>query len=119
MNEFFGRFARAVEKAVGSPWAFVAAFASVVAWVACGPLFGWTDTYQLVANTFTTLITYLLIFLLQSSQNRNSAILEAKINELIRASDKARNEIILADEMPDEEVDRIRRELKDAAYRSG
>jgi low affinity Fe/Cu permease len=115
LSEWFARFTRAVEHIVGSPWAFIAAATSVLVWLSCGPLFHFSDTYQLVANTFTTLITYIMVFILQASSNRHSMALDAKISELILATHGARNRFILAEDMTEEELKRALDSLQRAA----
>lgn len=117
MAEWFSRFTRAVEHIVGTPWAFLAATVSVLVWLSCGPLFHWSDTYQLVANTFTTLITYIMVFILQASSNRHSLALDAKISEIILATEGARNRFILAEDMTEEELNRALASLQREAKR--
>src|SRR5436305_14860163 len=89
----FARFARWVEGQVGRSSTFVLAIAIVVLWVATGPVFGWSDTWQLVINTGTTIVTFLMTFVIQATQNRESAALHVKLDELIRAIPEAHNEI--------------------------
>jgi low affinity Fe/Cu permease len=89
----FTRFATAVADKAGHPVTFAAAAAVVIVWGVTGPLFGFSDTWQLVINTGTTVVTFLMVFLIQSSQNRDTAALQAKMDELIHASPRARDEV--------------------------
>jgi len=107
----FTTFARATERAVGSPWAFMLAAASVVLWAATGPLFGYSDTWQMVINTATTIVTFLMVFLIQSTQSRDTQALHLKLDELIRVTGPARNRIILAENFSQDELERLRRDL--------
>lgn len=90
----FDRAARAVSDAVGSVWAFGVALTVVVGWLASGPIFGFSDTWQLVINTGTTIVTFLMVFLIQNTQNRNEKAMQAKLDELIRANERAHNDLI-------------------------
>jgi low affinity Fe/Cu permease len=105
---WFVRFARAVARAAGRPLTFVIAAGVVVVWAAVGPLFGFSDTWQLIINTGTTIVTFLMVFLIQSTQNRDTEALQVKIDELIRAMHGAQNELLDLEEMDDKELDRIR-----------
>jgi low affinity Fe/Cu permease len=89
----FDRLARWTAHAAGSRWATLAAFVLILGWVATGPLFGWSDSWQIVINTATTIVTFLMVFLIQASANRESAALHAKLDELIRAIPEAHNEV--------------------------
>ena len=96
----------------GHPLAFVLAVVSVVVWAVTGPLFGFSDTWQLVINTGTTVLTFLLLFVVQNSQMRNDAAIHAKLDELIHVSESARDELIQAETQPEQEIDRIRQPAK-------
>lgn len=111
----FDRVCRRVERAVGSSAAFVAALAVVVLWAAMGPLFGWSDTWQLVINTGTTIVTFLMVFLIQNAQSRDTLALHTKLDELILVTGAARNRLILAEEIDREELTRLRQGLQDEA----
>ena len=111
----FGRLARAVEQAAGSPYATAAAVLVVVIWAATGPVFGWSDTWQLVINTGTTIVTFWMVFLIQAAQNRNDAAVHVKLDELLRAIEGARNRIIIAEDLDQAALDKLRSELQDAA----
>src|SRR4051794_28489345 len=108
----FDRICRSVERAVGSPPAFIAALAVVVLWAATGPLFGWSDTWQLVINTGTTIVTFLMVFLIQNAQSRDVLALHTKLDELILVTAAARNQVILAEEIDREELTRLRQGLQ-------
>ena len=102
--ERFRQFAHGVAHATGSPLAFVAAVLIIVAWAVTGPLFHFSDTWQLVINTGTTIITFLMVFLIQNTQNRDSQVVQLKLNELIRAVHRARNDLVDLEEMSDDEL---------------
>lgn len=102
----FTRFANATAKFTGKPVAFVTCISLVVVWAVSGPLFGFSDTWQLVINTSTTIITFLMVFLIQNTQNRDNAALQAKLDELIKMSD-ADNGFIGIEHLTDEELQAI------------
>ena len=107
-RKLFRRFAEATSRQAGKPLAFILAVALVVAWAATGPLFHYGNTWQLVINTTTTIITFLMVFLIQSSQNRDTGALQIKLDELIRTS-KAHNALLNLEELDDDDLDRIRK----------
>ncbi|HEU0311412.1 MAG TPA: low affinity iron permease family protein [Sphingomicrobium sp.] len=107
MIKFFERMANRVAIAVGRPRAFLVALAVVIAWAVTGPIFRWSDTWQLVINTSTTIITFLMVFLIQSAQNRDAASIQAKLDELIRAVVHARNEFIGIEHLTEQELDMV------------
>ena len=117
----FARFATHVATLAGQPFAFVLALGAILLWLLSGPLFGWSDTWQLVVNTATTIITFLMVFLIQNSQNRDAAAMQAKLDELIRAVRTARNDFIGIEHLTDVEIELIRRELEQqvAAHEPG
>lgn len=115
MEELFTKAARRVERAVGSPWAFLVACASVLVWGATGPLFGYSDTWQLVINTSTTVVTYLIVFLIQATQTRDTLAIHIKLDELLRAIATARTAVASAEELSSDELDRLHGELRQAA----
>ena len=94
MERFFTSLASRIAGFAGQPEAFIVALGCIVLWGATGPLFGYSDTWQLVVNTATTVVTFLMVFLIQTSQNRDAAAMQAKLDELIRAIDQARNRFI-------------------------
>ncbi len=108
MDRLFTRIANRTAAFVGQPYAFVLALLSIIVWATTGPLFGYSDTWQLVVNTSTTIITFLIVFLIQNSQNRDAAAIQAKLDELIRASSKARNEFIGIEHLTDRQLGDIR-----------
>ena len=106
----FERVARAASKAMGSAAAFVAALSVVVVWAATGPLFGFSQTWQLVINTGTTIVTFLMVFLLQSSQNRDTIAVHQKLDELIEATKAAHDDVVGLEDAPPEVVERVKRD---------
>ncbi|MGH6618211.1 MAG: low affinity iron permease family protein [Alphaproteobacteria bacterium] len=119
MNMMFTRFANQVAHAAGKPITFVLCCAAIVAWGISGPLFGFSDTWQLVINTGTTIVTFLMVFLIQNTQNRDGAAIQAKLDELIRAMDSARNEFIGLEHLTEEEVEEVRRQCEADAGEAG
>jgi low affinity Fe/Cu permease len=107
LSHWFSKFASKTADLAGSHWAFIITFAFIVVWFLSGPVFGFSDTWQLIANTVTTLTTALMVFLIQNTQNRDSRALHLKLDELIRATPRARNEFMEAEE---EDLDEIERE---------
>ena len=110
----FERLANRVATAAGRPRAFLIALAIVVIWGLSGPIFHWSDTWQLVINTGTTIVTFLMVFLIQNAQNRDGAAIQAKLDELIRAVSHARNEFIGIEHLTEVELDEIRSALEKA-----
>lgn len=110
MNEpsWFSHLATASSKACGRPSTFLLATLSVVIWAALGPYFAYSDTWQLVINTTTTVITFLVVFLIQNSQNRDTAAIHLKLDELIRVTAAARNEVVAAEDMTETEISELR-----------
>jgi low affinity Fe/Cu permease len=109
--DLFRRFACGAAEVVGSNGAFVLALLAVVAWAATGPMFGFSDTWQLVINTGTTIVTFLMVFLIQYAQNRDNKALHLKLDELIRSIKEARNELIDVEDMSDAELERLQKEF--------
>ena len=104
----FSRFSKWTSHATGHPAAFVVAALVVVVWLATGPLFAFSDTWQLVINTGTTIVTFLMVFLIQNTQNRDSAAVQLKLDELIRAVDGAHNALLDLEELTEHDVDGLR-----------
>ena len=105
MRDGFRRLAGAITTAVGTPWALLLAIGIVVAWALSGPVFRFSDTWQLAINTGTTVVTFLMVFVIQASQNRDARATQLKLDELIRAVQGARNELIEIEDAPDETVE--------------
>jgi low affinity Fe/Cu permease len=114
---FFQKFAHGTSRFVGTPLAFSVAVLLVVIWAATGPVFHYSDTWQLVINTGTTVITFLMVFVIQHTQNRDTESLRLKLDELIRAVDKARDDFIEIDDLDDDELDALREEFKNFRQR--
>jgi low affinity Fe/Cu permease len=108
----FSNIAREASCMLGMPYAFAVACAIVLVWGLTGPLFGYSDTWQLVINTGTTIITFLMVFLIQHTQNRDSRALQLKLDELLRSLDAARNKLINLENCSDAEIDQIERQFK-------
>lgn len=115
MNEAFAKLANSVARFTGRPWAFALCCLLVAVWAVTGPLFHYSDTWQLVINTGTTIITFLMVFLIQNTQNRESEALHAKLDELIRAVDKAENRFIGLDRKGEEEIEGLREQVAEEA----
>jgi low affinity Fe/Cu permease len=113
MDQFFTRIAARISSAVGQPLAFVIAVAALVMWAVSGPMFGFSDTWQLIVNTSTTIITFLMVFLIQNAQNRDAAAIQAKLDELIRALDGAREDFIGIEHLTENELEAIRSEIEE------
>jgi low affinity Fe/Cu permease len=111
-HRLFRRFAHSVSGAAGAPWAFALALLVVLLWVAAGPLFGYSDTWQLTINTGTTIITFLMVFVIQNTQNRDSQVVQLKLDELIRAVEQARNELVDMEDLSDEELHRLQHQFE-------
>lgn len=109
-TSFFTRFARWASHVTGKPATFIVATAVIVGWAVLGPFFGFSDTWQLVINTGTTIITFLMVFLIQNTQNRDTEALQIKLDEIIRAMEGARNEVLDLEEMDERELNKIREE---------
>jgi low affinity Fe/Cu permease len=110
--ETFRRLSRKVACAVGAPWAFVAAAVGVIIWLASGPMFHYSDTWQLVINTSTTIVTFLIVFLIQNTQNHDSRALHLKLDELIRAVTEARTSLVDLQELPEADLRKLEQEFK-------
>lgn len=111
MDEKFRVFANKMAAWMGSPWAFTAALASIIIWAVLGPSHGYSDTWQLIINTGTTIITFLMVFLIQNTQNRDARAIHLKLDELIRATAKARNQLIDLENLSNEELDKLHAEF--------
>jgi low affinity Fe/Cu permease len=112
MAELFRRFASRTAMVLGSPWAFLVALLGCIGWAVTGPMFGYSATWQLVINTATTLVTFLAVFLIQNTQNRDALAIHLKLDELLRAGSHARNQLIDLENCTDEELDQLRHEFE-------
>jgi low affinity Fe/Cu permease len=112
MNALFHHFSERTSMAVGSAWAFMAALFVIVVWAVSGPLFGYSDTWQLVINTGTTVITFLMVFLIQHTQNRDAKAIHLKLDELIRAVEGARTRLVDLQDLTDDELDELQAEFE-------
>ena len=106
-NDWFGRFAASASGWLGSRWAFAGAGLVIIVWAVLGPIFHYSDTWQLVINTGTTIVTFLIFFLIKNTQNRDARAINLKLNELIRAIDKARDQMIDIENLSDLELDEL------------
>ena len=119
MHEAFRKFSQKSSEAVGSPWAFMLAVLIIAVWVVTGPLFGFSDTWQLVINTSTTIITFLIVFLIQNTQNRDARALHLKLDELIASTDKARDRLIDLEHCTDDELQELEHEFEKVRQQRG
>jgi len=111
MNAAFRKFAHTTSAVVGTPWAFIGALALIVAWAITGPLFGFSDTWQLVINTSTTIVTFLMVFLIQNTQNRDAKAIHLKLDELLRGVEGARTGLVDLEDFSDEELAELQEEF--------
>ena len=119
MNNFrFSYLARRIAVLAGRPVVFLAAVVSILLWALSGPLFGFSDTWQLVVNTTTTIVTFLMVFLIQNTQNRDTAAIQLKLDELIRATQGAHNALLNLEQIDDEQFERYRRSYEKLAARA-
>lgn len=112
MRETFRSVAHWTSEKTGSPWAFVAALAIVLVWAITGPIFDFSDTWQLIINTGTTILTFLMVFLIQHTQNRDGKAMQLKLDELIRALKAARDDLIDVEELSDDDLKRFEEEFR-------
>ena len=117
MNNVFRKFAHATAEAMGSPWAFFIAILVIIGWAAVGPMFDYSDTWQLVINTGTTIVTFLMVFLIQNTQNRDAVALHLKLDELIRAVKGARTRLVHLESFTDEELAELQKEFERLSHR--
>jgi low affinity Fe/Cu permease len=108
----FRRLAIGTADMVGSPWAFLISVGLIIAWAASGPYYHYSDDWQLVMNTFTSVVTFLMVFLIQAMQNRDSKAMHLKLNELLRAVKEARTSLVSLEQMTDEELDKLADEFQ-------
>lgn len=112
MREIFHRFANKISKWTGAPWMFIGALAIIVIWFLTGPLFQFSDTWQLIINTGTTIVTFLMVFLIQNTQNRDAQATQLKLDELLRAVTKARTSLVDLEELSEEELEQLHQEFR-------
>lgn len=118
VREWFSRFARKIAELTGTPWGFTFAASVIVVWAVSGPLFGFSDTWQLVINTGTTIVTFLMVFLIQHTQNKDTTVIHVKLNELIASQPGASNLLIDLEDMSDADLERLRRAFQKLADRA-
>jgi len=112
MDRFFTRIASLISAGAGQPLTFFLAIGVIIVWAVTGPLFGFSDTWQLIINTGTTIVTFIMVFLIQNTQNRDAAAMQAKLDELLRAVGKAREQFIGVEHLTEHEIEMIRRALE-------
>ncbi len=118
LHHAFTVFAKWASKATGHPMAFVAAASVIIIWAVTGPMFGFNDTWQLVINTGTTIVTFLMVFLIQNTQNRDTAALQIKLDELIRSTKGAHNALLDTEELEEYELKRLRTDYEELAAKA-
>jgi low affinity Fe/Cu permease len=111
-SDVFRKIAHRTSQEMGRPWAFLAAVLVVLTWMVTGPLFDYSDTWQLVINTGTTVITFLMVFLIQNTQNRDAQAIHLKLDELIHAVKRARNQLVDIEDTSDEEIQQLAKEFR-------
>jgi low affinity Fe/Cu permease len=112
MNDFFRKFSHAASNVVGSSWAFLIAVVIIAAWAISGPIFHFSDTWQLIINTSTTIVTFLMVFLIQNTQNRDAKALHLKLDELLKTVEGARTSLVDLEDMADEELEDLQQEFR-------
>jgi low affinity Fe/Cu permease len=112
MNEVFRKFSHKIAEIVGSPWSFIIALTIILIWALTGPLFHFSDTWQLVINTSTTIVTFLMVFLIQNTQNRDAKAIHLKLDELIRSVKDARNTLVDLEDLSDAELAKLEQEFR-------
>src|SRR6188474_811085 len=115
MNEQFRKFSKHASALLGTPWAFVVAVGIVLTWALSGPLFAFSETWQLVINTGTTIVTFLMVFLIQRSQNKESLAVQVKLNELLAAQRGASNRLINVEDLSEDEIGKLHERFKNLA----
>ena len=118
LRDRFRQFSRATSDAVGSVWAFLTALGIVVVWGLTGPIFHFSDTWQLVINTGTTIVTFIMVFLIQSTQNRDAKAVHLKLDELIRAVSGARNNLLDLETLPEEDLEALAQQFAELQKRA-
>jgi low affinity Fe/Cu permease len=119
MKDVFRRIAGVMAQTMGSPWAFLGALLTVLVWAAVGPLFGFSDTWQLVINTATTIVTFLLVFLIQNTQNRDAKAIHLKLDELLRGVEGARTGLVDLQNLTDDQLEQLQAQFQRLHRREG
>jgi low affinity Fe/Cu permease len=117
-RSWFTRLTKGTAHVTGRPVTFIVAGSVIVIWAVTGPLFGFSDTWQLVINTGTTIVTFLMVFLIQSTQNRDTEAIQVKLDEIIRAIGKAQNELLDLEELDEDDLDRVRETYRQLARKA-
>jgi low affinity Fe/Cu permease len=112
MNDWFRHVSHVLADAFGSSWAFLAALVFIVVWGVTGPMFGYSDAWQLIANTVTNVVTFLMVFIIQNSQNRDTRATQLKLDELLRAVANARTSLINLESLSDEEMEKLQKQFE-------
>jgi len=112
MRELFRKFAHTTSQAVGSSWAFILAVVIIIVWAITGPMFHFSDTWQLVINTGTTIITFLMVFLIQNTQNRDAKAIHLKLDELLKGVKGARTGLVNLEQLSDKELENLQKEFE-------
>lgn len=112
MRELFRKFAQITSAVVGSSWAFIVAVLIIIVWAVTGPMFHYSDTWQLVINTSTTIITFLMVFLIQNTQNRDAKAIHLKLDELIKGVKGARTSMVNLEQLSDKDLERLQKEFE-------
>lgn len=119
MRQAFRKVAQAISEATGTPWAFLIAVGIILVWVVTGPILDFSDTWQLVINTGTTIVTFLMVFLIQNTQNRDAKAVQLKLDEVIRGVEGARNRLVDLENLTDEDLDQLQTEFQHLRERAG
>ncbi len=119
MTDIFRKFSHQTATLLGKPWAFIVAILIVLGWACVGPLYYFSDTWQLIINTGTTVITFLMVFIIQNTQNRDAKTIHLKLDELIRANAQARNRIIDLEDVADDEIKKLQDEFRAMHVKEG
>lgn len=112
LKEFFRKFSQKTSEIMGSPGSFISALILLLLWAISGPIFGFSDTWQLVINTTTTIITFLMVFLIQNTQNRDAKAIHLKLDELILSMHGARNTLVNLEELSDEQIEQLQKQFR-------
>ncbi len=118
LEHAFAAFGKWTARITGHPIAFIIATATIIVWAITGPVFGYSDTWQLIINTGTTIVTFLMVFLIQSTQNRDTGAIQTKLDELIRAVEGAHNALLDLEELDESEIEHIRRNYRRLAAKA-